>query len=834
MTRVIIAEKASVARSIARALGGYQSRGERLVKGPNIITWAVGHLVELMMPDEYDASLKRWSMATLPFAPSVLRLKVIEDRRDRFDAIRAALRDATLVVNACDAGREGELIFRRILQMAGYEGPVKRLWISSYTDAAIRQGFRDLRPSGRYDGLHESARVRSEGDWIVGLNGTRALTVTHGGGVLLTLGRVQTPVLAGIVVREQEIRDFKPEPYWLLEGAFEHAAGSYKGLWFRPGQGAEDEDDGAGADRGQGSAGKSSREDKSSRGKGAGKAAAKAAPRASWIGSSAEAEELRESLAGCPARVLSAQQKRRSEAPPQLFDLTSLQRIAHMRYRMTAKETLKAAQSLYEGRKLITYPRTDSRYISRDLVPTLAGRLRAVADRELGPFVDGLLERGVRPGGRVVNDARVTDHHAILPTEVAGRDVDLPVAERRIYGLVARQLVAALSDAAIWLDSRIVTGVEARPGSRPVAPFGAGRSGGAVERGSGGEARLEHFLTRGRVLREAGWRAVIPPKKGESALPDVAAEDAVRVAALTVRSEQTKPPARYTEASLLKFMETAGRHVDDEALREALREHGLGTPATRAEIIEKLKKQRYIEAAGKALSPTALGEMLISLIPMEDLKSPELTGRWEKRIHDVQRDPSRAGAFRDEIVALTRRLVEALGQAGGRKAAVREAAESSGLTLRDGRGGGRSGRGKGRSRGRKSGAGAGSSGRRSGAGKRGSGKGGSGKGGKSRGRAARGGRGTVTEGRGLGPCPRCGEGGVIKGRRDFGCDRWRSGCRFVLSHEGPHGRAFTEAQVRDLLRRGKTRPLQLKSGGRSFRGRILLKGEVLEVAREPA
>lgn len=780
MKRVIIAEKASVARSLADALGGYRRGNGHFEKGDSYITWAVGHLVELLMPHEYDQALKRWSLDTLPFVPSVLRLKVIADRKDRFSSVKRLLANAKLVVNACDAGREGELIFRRITQLAGYNGPVRRLWISSYTNEAIQQGFRNLRAGEDFDGLHDCARVRSEGDWIVGLNGTRALTVRHGGGVLLTMGRVQTPVLAGIVRREIEIRNFKPEPYWLVEAKFKLPNNqSYEGTWFRPKELALEE---ALADPKAETPKKKKGKKKNEKDK--------QASRASWISSREEAEAIQKRVQGKNGLIQKALTKSRREAPPQLFDLTSLQRMAHARYRMSAKQTLSVAQSLYEKRKLITYPRTDSRYISKDLVPSLKSRLGALVSTSYGQHARSLLDQNLRPSSRVVNDKKVTDHHALMPTNINPEKHDLSQQEWNIYDLIGRQLVAALFPHAVWLDTRIETQV--------------------------GDDPADFFLTKGRILDTPGWRAVIPPRAQDKVLPAIKKSEAVKVAKTKLREEQTKAPPRYTEGTLLRFMETAGRIIDDEEAREAMKEQGLGTPATRAEIIEKLKRQKYIELSGKALAPTQLGELLIHLIPVDDMKSPEMTGQWEKRIHEIQHQKYPAEKLRQEIVELTDALITAIKKASPQISEVGKVAPEDKRRGKKKYGKKNNYRNQ-RSSGNSRSAGYSSNDRSTEAApakKKASAK-----------------KAKLEKGDTLGSCPRCRRGQVILGQKDFGCDRWRDGCRFILRRGVVEGRKLSDAQAKALFKTGHTRPITIKNGGQSYKARLKMQGERVVVQK---
>jgi DNA topoisomerase III len=790
--RVVIAEKPSVARSLADALGGYRRQGDCYRKGDSYITWAIGHLVELKMPHEYDPSLKRWTFDNLPFAPAVLRLKVIHNRKDRFEAVRKILDGAEMLVNACDAGREGELIFRRIIRQVGYKGESCRLWISSYTDEAIRAGFRDLRPSEQYNGLHESARVRSEGDWIVGLNGTRALTVRHGGGVLLSVGRVQTPVLAGIVAREMAIRNFVPEPYWLLEATFTlKSKEKYEGMWFRPEQLSQEEAEQKALSKDR-SEGQKVRKDKTKRDK----KDKKQVSRSSWIASLEQAKVIEGRVKGQTGTVIEAKTKTRREAPPQLFDLTSLQRFAHARYRMSAKQTLSVAQALYEKHKLITYPRTDSRYITQDLVSSLKARLKALQSTSLRSHADVLIHQNLSPGTRVVNGKKVTDHHALLPTPIDSSRRNLSQQESNIYLLIARQLVAALFPHAIWLDTRVVTAV--------------------------GRENPDHFLTRGRILKSPGWRAVIPPRSSDKILPALESGLVSKVSKTKVREEETKAPPRYTEGTLLRFMETAGKAIDDDEMREAMKDHGLGTPATRADIIEKLKHHKYIAQQGQSLTATALGEMLISLIPVEEIKSPEMTGQWEKRIHEIQRERYDASHFKEEIVGLTDRLITAIRGAASQISEVDKVAPEE--LKRWKKKGSRRGSSGGRSSAPNSKA---SYGQKGSPGSRKTGPSAASKKPKKPKKKAV----KLNRGDPLGPCPRCRRGSVILGQKDFGCHRWRDGCRFILRRQAVPGRTLTEHQVKGLLSKGHTRALTIKSGSGSYKGRLKLQGEKVIIER---
>jgi DNA topoisomerase III len=599
---LVIAEKPSVGRDIAAALPGAFAKSETYLESDDyVVTWAVGHLVELAQPEDYDEKLKKWRMADLPIVPDDFRLKPRDAKsKKQLTAIRKLLErdDVDRVVNACDAGREGELIFAYIYESTGAKKPVDRLWISSMTKQAIREGFERLRPGEQLRPLEQAARSRSEADWLVGMNATRAATIRGRAwvGGVVSLGRVQTPTLAMIVKREREIQAFVPEPYWLVRAAFEPP---YDGLWF---EGDE-----------------------------------------TRIKEAGRAEEIVERVSGKDGEVESVERKEQSERAPLLYDLTSLQRDANRRFGFSARRTLQAAQSLYEGKKAITYPRTSSRFLSGDLVPQLkptAETLLPIAD-----YADAaryVLDLQQLPLGRVVNDARVDDHHAIIPTDVEHDVSELTPDERRVFDLVARRFLAVFHPPARYARTTIVTLVEG-----------------------------EHFRTRGKVTLEAGWRAVYGVQSDEERkaqeeegegegieLPELRQGQKVRCLTAASEAKETKPPPRYTEATLLSAMETAGKLVDDEELREAMKERGLGTPATRAETIETLIRREYVERVGKDLQATPKGLQVITMLEAHPLTSPELTGGWEKRLADIEHGSGDREAFMKEIEGFTRSTVE--------------------------------------------------------------------------------------------------------------------------------------------------------------------------------
>ncbi|HWI52731.1 MAG TPA: DNA topoisomerase 3 [Symbiobacteriaceae bacterium] len=608
---LIIAEKPSAARAIAEALGGFSRREGYLESDRYALSWAIGHLVELKSPEEYDARWKRWSLESLPILPSFFDLKVTSQTRSQFEVLSRLIRQAPELINACDAAREGELIFRYICQMARATQPARRLWVSALTRDAIRRAWADLKPELEYERLYQSARCRAQGDWLVGMNATRAFTVKWG--ELLSVGRVQTPTLALLVRREREIAAFKSEDFWEVHADFATARNAkYRGKWFQPGPGGD------------------------------------------RLKSEAEAEAVVARVKGQPGGIESAEETPVTERPPQLYDLTALQREANKRFSLTAAATLKAAQGLYEA-KLITYPRTDSRYLNRDLVGTLPGVLKAAGGQtEYRALATGADPSLVHAGNRrVVDDSKVSDHHAIIPTTEAPGT--LSAVEAKIYGLIMRRFLAQFYPEARYLDTEVITRVGALP---------------------------DRFRSRGRRVLAEGWRVVEPPPavskakaKDETAeeeqqrtpLPALHTGDPVATKDAEATMKQTQPPRRFSEAALLGAMETAGREMDDEALKEAMKGRGLGTPATRASIIERLKDVGYVALEKKSLVPTPKGHRLVDLAEQagaQVLLSAELTGDWEKHIADIQAGAYPAERFMAEIQGLAMQVVDLVRQAG--------------------------------------------------------------------------------------------------------------------------------------------------------------------------
>jgi len=605
---LVIAEKPSVARDLTGALPGTFENNESYYESEDtIITFAVGHLVELTDPEDYDEKFKKWRMADLPIVPEQFRLRPRDKKAEKqLKVIHKLLKrdDVDRVVNACDAGREGELIFAYIYETSGVDKPVERLWISSLTKTAIKEGFEHLRPGEQLAALEAAARSRSEADWLVGMNATRAATIRGRAwvGGVVSLGRVQTPTLALMVKREREIQAFVPEPYWLVHAEFDPR---YQGLWF---EGDE-----------------------------------------TRLKEAKRAEEIATKVSGKDGVVESVERKEQSERAPLLYDLTSLQRDANRRFGFSARRTLQAAQSLYEDKKAITYPRTNSRWLSGDLVPQLkptAATLQPIGEYAAGArYVLGLQQL---PLARVVNDSKVSDHHAIIPTDVEHDVSRFSPDERRVFDLIARRFLAVFHPPARYARTTVVTLVEE-----------------------------ERFRSRGKVTLEAGWRGVYgllsdaeaqqqrQDEEGENEsaeLPPLEQGQTVKCASAEVEAKETKPPPRYTEATLLSAMETAGKLIDDEELREAMKESGLGTPATRAETIETLIRREYIERAGKDLTPTPKGLQVITMLEEHPLTSPELTGNWEKRLTDIEHGSDDRGKFIGDIAEFTRATVEKIAE----------------------------------------------------------------------------------------------------------------------------------------------------------------------------
>ena len=621
---LVIAEKPSVAQDIVRALtpiaGKFDKYDDYFESEHYVVTSAVGHLVEIQAPEEFDVKRGKWSFAHLPVIPPHFDLKPVDKTKSRLAAVvkQAKRKDVTQLINACDAGREGELIFRLIEQYAGgakggLGKPIQRLWLQSMTPQAIRDGFNNLRSDAQMQGLADAARSRSEADWLVGINGTRAMTAFNsrdGGFFLTTVGRVQTPTLSLIVTREEKIRAFQSREYFEVHANFAAQAGQYAGKWFDP-KFKKSDDPEAKADR---------------------------------LWKAEDAQAIASAVQGQPATV-TEESKPSTQASPLLFDLTSLQREANGKFGFSAKTTLALAQALYEKHKALTYPRTDSRHLPEDYLPTTRQTLEMLATSQhshLAPFARQALEHNyLRPTKRVFDNSQVSDHFAIIPTTQAPSG--LSEAEQKLYDLVVRRFMAVFFPAAQY---QITTRIS--------------------------QVAQHHFKTEGKVLIHPGWLAIYGKeaaseteggKDGDKGQPLVAVQpgEQPRVALAQAKPLHTKPPARYSEATLLGAMESAGKQVEDEELRSAMQEKGLGTPATRAAIIEGLLSEKYLLREGRELLPTAKAFQLMTLLrglDVQELCKPELTGEWEYKLAQMERGELPRAQFMQKIAQMTERLVQ--------------------------------------------------------------------------------------------------------------------------------------------------------------------------------
>jgi DNA topoisomerase III len=607
---LIIAEKPSVAADLARALGKVPKKGDHFENDEYVISSAVGHVAELLMPEDIDKKKYGfWRLETLPIIPEKFELKPIDQSKDVFSRLKKliARKDIAQVINACDAGREGELIFNNLCRLANNKHPVKRLWLQSMTPQAIRDAFGRLREASEMRGLADAAQSRSESDWLIGINGTRAITKRMFGsraGNVASVGRVQTPTLALVYERELEIRNFKPRDYWRVTAKFEISAGEYEGTYQRPDfkKGGDEHD------------------------------------RADRIWDRAAAELVVGACQGNPTAAVTEEKKASSQIAPRLYDLTTLQREANGRFGFSAKRTLQIAQALYEKHKMLTYPRTDSRALPEDYMPTARQTLGNLSGN-LGDHAQKALKNDwVRPNKRIFNNAQISDHFAIIPTTSEAKHLD--DAESKIYEMVARRFVAVFF---------------------PAAEFDVTTRFSQV---------AEHkFKTEGKVLTAPGWlevygrTAVDEDSKDGKALPALKTEDHNEAKTLeaNLHAEATKPPPRYTEATLLSAMETAGKLVDDEELADAMKERGLGTPATRADIIDGLIYQKYMDRNQRELVPSAKAEQLIQFleaVKASDLTSPAMTGEWEHQLREMTRGKFSREKFMASIVEETKGIVE--------------------------------------------------------------------------------------------------------------------------------------------------------------------------------
>ena len=599
---LIIAEKPSVANDLAHALGGFKKADEHFENERYIISSALGHLVELCLPSELDVKRGKWSFANLPIIPDEFGLKAIEKTQARFNLLKRLIqsKDVTELINACDAGREGELIFRYLVKLIGSKKPVRRLWLQSMTAESIRAAFEHLRSNEEMIPLAEAAVCRSESDWLVGINGTRAMTAFNnktGGFQLTPVGRVQTPTLAILAEREDKIHHFKPRTYFEVFADFEVKAGTYRGRWFRE-DFAKDSDEDARAER---------------------------------IWDKATADEIKNRCLG-KTGVATEERKPTTQAPPLLYDLTSLQREANARG-FSAKRTLQIAQQLYERFKVITYPRTDSRYLPEDYIPTVRATLGKIDNQHARK---ALGNNWVKPSKRIFNNAKISDHFAIVPSGQTPHGLD--DVQRKIYDMIVRRFISVFFPPAQFEVTTRITRVE-----------------------------KDAFKTEGKIITDPGWLAVygreaaIADDEGGESLVAILPNESAKVRDADVTQNETKPPARFNEATLLSAMEGAGKLVEDEELREAMRAKGLGTPATRSAIIEGLIHDGYVTRQGRDLIATAKGMALITLlrgIGITELCSPEMTGEWEHKLKRMAKGDMKRKEFMAQIREFTREIVE--------------------------------------------------------------------------------------------------------------------------------------------------------------------------------
>ncbi|MDF1865670.1 MAG: DNA topoisomerase 3 [Saprospiraceae bacterium] len=705
-TKVCIAEKPSVAREIANILGA-RSRKDGFFEGNGYsVTWTFGHFCTLKEPDDYQSEWKKWTLTTLPVLPEKFETKLINNKgvKKQFGIIKKLLKSAEMVINCGDAGQEGELIQRWVLNQAKYKGKVQRLWISSLTPEAIRAGFRNLKDAKEFDNLYYAGMSRAIGDWILGMNATRLYTLKYGGfKQVLSIGRVQTPTLAMLVERHKEIENFVPHPFWELQTLYRDTAfNCVKGRFLKKEEG----------------------------------------------------EIVFKQVNGQPFKILSFEKKKGKEAPPRLFDLTSLQVHCNKRFSYSADQTLKLVQKLYE-QKVVTYPRVDTTYLPNDVYPKIGGILGKMTN--YNQFTQPLLGKTIRKSAKVFNDKKVTDHHAIIPT---GVQKTLPANEQNVYDAIARRFIGAFYPDCIVSNTTVI-----------------------------GESNGVKFKASGKEILEDGWRVLFPklPKNKSSNSPNKKGEEEKILPVFKVGEsgshkpalveKQTQPPKNYTEATLLRSMETAGKNVDDDELRDLMKANGIGRPSTRAAIIETLFRRLYIERRKKLVVPTDLGIQLIDKVQNNLLKSAELTGQWEKQLRDIETGKYFAKNFIADMKKMVVNLVEEVKVAPNtgkitaavkkpffEKKRVNKTANTSKMAKQN----------------RPS---------------------------------------TIENPVGL-SCPKCFKGKLLKGKTAFGCSRYSEGCSFRLPFE--YGsKKISEKQLLRLMKYGSTIQLKgFKKQGKKVNGRL--------------
>lgn len=667
---LVIAEKPSVGRDIARVLGCKEKADGCITGERYIVTWAMGHLVELLMPEDYDDKYKKWSLDDLPIIPEPMKIKPVKKTIKQFNIIKKLMhsKEVDSLICATDSGREGELIFRYIYEAAGCKKPFKRLWISSMTDEAIKKGFESIRPGEEYDKLYYSAKCRSEADWLVGMNASRAYTIKYN--VLLSIGRVQTPTLSILVQRQKEIENFVSEDYSEVRVDY----GNFYGKWID-------------LDKNE-----------------------------TKITDEAKVDAIVNLVKDKKGMVIEIQEEEKNQLPPLLYDLTELQRDANKYYGFSASKTLSVAQVLYEKKKMITYPRTDSRYLSSDMKAVLVSVLNKLNIPAYSQFVQPILEKESLPvTKRIIDDSKVTDHHAIIPTDTVPKLEKLTSDEKKIYDLIVKRFLAVFYPRYEYTITKLITEIE-----------------------------KEHFISKGKRIRQLGWMIFYKEDSGkkkeeEMELPSVKKGDELFVKMAEKEKKQTSPPKPYTEAALLSAMENAGRFVEDEELKEQLKESGLGTPATRAAIIERLIEVGYVERKGKVLYPTEKGMKLIEIVP-EELKSPETTGKWEKGLSSIAKNKMDPERFMDSIIEYVKQIVDESKKSDIKVSFPKESKKNSKRSSK--------------------------------------------------------------KTKGLGKCPLCNKGSIMENSKAFYCSQWKAGCKFVLWKNSLeiYGLTITAEMVERLLK----------------------------------
>jgi len=684
---LIISEKPSVARDIAKVIiNGHSSSKDGYIEGEkHIITWAIGHLVTLWEPEEYDEKYKKWSMETLPIIPGEFMLKSVSKTKKQFGIVKKLMNSKEVedIVCATDSGREGELIFRYIYQLANCKKTFKRLWISSMTEEAIKKGFEELKDGSEYDNLYQSARCRSEADWLIGMNGTRAYTIKSN--EIFSIGRVQTPTLAMIVNREMQIKGFDSLDYWEVKSTYE----DFQGTWIDTKENS------------------------------------------SKISSEKEAEAIGKKVEGTTGEVIDVKKEKKTLATPLLYDLTELQRDGNKYFGYTAKETLDIAQSLYEKHKLITYPRTDSRYLSEDMKDIVKETLNKLSISPYDKYISKIINN-IKFTSRIINNKKITDHHACIPTPKTPNVQKLGIKEKNIYNLVVKRLIAAFFPIHQYETTTILV-----------------------------ESQRETFLSKGNVVLDIGWKLLYAnsdkkkkDKEEEQQLPPINKGDQVLFKEIEILKKQTQPPKQYTESTLLSAMENAGRLVDDEELKEQLKDNGIGTPATRAAIIERLIQVGYIQREKKSLVPTSKGISIINTVP-EELKSAELTGKWEKALNNIVKGQFSPDRFMESINNFTTFIVT-------------EANNSSPIEVPG-----------------------------------------------NPSKASKGKRKSNKERIVIGTCPICKKGSITENSKGYGCSEYTDGCKFFIGGVIA-GKKITTTEVKELIEKGETSELEgftYKNGG---------------------